>query len=182
MASDDESLYHDEGDVICQLDGMDDSILDEISDDPVAPELEENKHDGTKINIINTNARSLCPKIDSLIDCFNELDVTLGVVTETWLADGDGLDRDIQDLTRGAGLGMICLNRRPNDRGVAHGGVAVVHSTSACTLTKIDLPNPGGLEVLVTLSNLPGHARKLITVACYLPPNYTAQKLSLIHI
>ena len=83
---------------------MDDSVLDEIDDDEsVAPVTEENKHDGTLINIINTNARSLCPKIDSLIDCFEELDVTLGVVTETWLADGDSLDRDIQDLAKGAG-------------------------------------------------------------------------------
>ena len=33
-------------------------------------------------------------KIDSLIDCFEELDVTLGVVTETWLASGESLDRE----------------------------------------------------------------------------------------
>lgn len=27
----------------------------------------------TKLTIINTNARSLCPKIESLLDCFEEL-------------------------------------------------------------------------------------------------------------
>lgn len=156
---------------------MDDSILDDCddtSDEEDAPE--DNKNDGTKINIINTNARSLCPKIDSLIDCFEEMNVTLGVVTEMWLADGESLDRDVQDLAKGAGLGMICLNRRPNDRGVAHGGVAVIHNMSTCTLSRIDLPNPGEFEVLVTLSNLPGHSRKLITIACYLPPNYHVQR------
>ena len=131
---------------------------------------------GTKISVINTNARSLCPKIDSLIDCFEELDVTLGVVTETWLASGTSLDKDIKDLVQGAGLGMICLNRDPNDRGVAHGGVAVVHDTARCTLQRLDLPNPDKFEVLVTLSNVAGHSRKLLTVACYLPPNYNARR------
>ena len=152
---------------------MDDDVLDEIVE---TEREEENKIKGTQINIINTNARSLCPKIDSLIDCFEELDGTIAVVTETWLADGPSLDADIGDLIRGAGLGMACLNRQPNDRGVAHGGVAVVHSTSACTLTKLDMPNPGNFEVLTTLSNVPGHARKLLTVACYLPPNYNVQR------
>ena len=111
-----------------------------------------------------------------MVDCFEELDVTLGVITETWLADGKSLTRDIQDLAAGAGLGMVCLNRRPNDRGVAHGGVAVVHNTASCTLAKIDLPNPGNFEVLVTMSNIPGHSRKLLTVACYLPPNYNTRR------
>ena len=108
-----------------QLDGMDDSILDEIDDEadqndstePVRSVDEGNKSHCTPINIINTNARSLCPKIDSLIDCFEEMDVTLGIVTETWLADGESLDRDIQDLAKGAGLDMICLNRDPRRQG-----------------------------------------------------------------
>ena len=104
------------------------------------------------------------------------MDGTLGIVTETWLADGDSLNRDLQDLARGAGLGMICLNRRPNTRGVAHGGVAIVNKIGACTLDRIDLPNPGEFEVLVAGSTVPGYARKLLTVACYLPPNYTVQR------
>ena len=108
-----------------------------------------------------------------MVDCFEELDVTLGVITETWLAVGESLTRDIKDLAAGAGLGMVCLNRKPNNRGVAHGGVAVVHDTARCTLVALDLPNPDDFEVLVTLSNVPRHSRKLLTVACYLPLNYT---------
>lgn len=136
----------DDGPFICQLDGHDDSILDDISDDESEKD-ESIKSMNKQVNIINTNARSLCPKIDSLVDCFEELNGTVGIVTETWLADGGLLDRD---LASGAGLGMICLN----DRGVAHGGVAVVHNKSACSLARLDLPNPGGFEVLVTMSNL----------------------------
>ena len=127
----------------------------------------------TIINVANTNARSLCPKIDSLIDCFEEMDATIGIITETRLSEGESLERDIYDLAKGAGLGMICLNRQPGQRGVSHGGMAVVHNTSDCTLVKLDLPNPDEFEVLVTLSTIPVYARKLLTVACYLPPNYT---------
>ena len=68
-----------------QLDGCGDALFEDepISgdaptiDENVQPEIEEkNKELVTPLNIINTNARSLCPKIDSLIDCFEELDVT----------------------------------------------------------------------------------------------------------
>ena len=161
-----------------QLDGIDDSVLDDLdeeedndNDAPVSPENNmDNKDIGIPITVLNTNARSLCPKIDSLIDCFAEMDSMIGVVTETWLSDGDSLEKDIKDLALGAGLGMICLNRKPNDRGVSHGGVAVLHRVGACTLQRLDLLNAEGFEVLVTLSSIPGYSRKLLTVACYLPP------------
>ena len=53
-----------------QLDGMDD---DALSDE----EEEVEKKDtliSTKLAIIITNARSLCPKITSLIDCIDQLE------------------------------------------------------------------------------------------------------------
>lgn len=97
-----------------QLDGMDDSVLDEIEESEESERVEQGRDLGTQITILNTNARSLCPKIESLIDCFDEMKATIGVVTETWLSDGDSLQEDIQDLSSGAGLGLICLNRQPN--------------------------------------------------------------------
>ena len=48
------------------------------------------------LTIINTNARSLCLKINSLVDCFEELDAAIGIITETWMSDGRGLDEDIE--------------------------------------------------------------------------------------
>ena len=49
-----------------QIDGVDDSVLDEIEDFE-----RENKDEVKPLTILNTNARSLCPKIDSLIDCMD---------------------------------------------------------------------------------------------------------------
>ena len=36
------------------------------------------------ITLINTNTQSLCPKMESLIECFEELSVDIAIVTETW--------------------------------------------------------------------------------------------------
>ena len=154
-----------------QIDGMDDSVLDDIErSETVEQEI------GTKITILNTNARSLCPKIESLLDCFDEMEGTIGVITETWLADGETLQQDISDLATGAGLGLICLNRDPNNAGVAHGGVAVAYKLGACSMKRINLPNPENFEVLVTLGTLPGYTRKISTLACYLPPGYSVAR------
>ena len=77
--------------------------------------------------IINTNAPSLCPKINSLIDCIEEMEASLAVITETWSADGQHLDDDRQDLFLGADLSMLCRNRHANPKtGVAHGGIALL--------------------------------------------------------
>ena len=145
---------------------MDDSVLDEIEGSEI-----ENKV--VPLTLLNTNARSLCPKIESLIDCMEEMDAAIAVVTETWLADGPSLESDIADLTAGAGIGLVCRNRRPNLQGVAHGGVAVAFKTELCAMKEVQLHNPEDFEILVTAASLPGYSRKFITVACYLPPNYT---------
>ena len=51
-----------------QIDGVDDSVLDLIEESE-----NENKETVRPLTILNTNARSLCPKIDSLIDCMEEM-------------------------------------------------------------------------------------------------------------
>ena len=38
------------------------------------------------------------------------------------------------------------------------------------------LPNPERYEVLTTVSTIAGHARKLVTIAAYIPPGYTVTR------
>ena len=75
-------------------------------------------HLDKKITLINTNARSLCPKINSLIDCLSELSASMGIVTETWLNVGAGLDEDEADFEDGTGYGMINRCRKAGTRRV----------------------------------------------------------------
>ena len=54
---------------------------------------DETTPDKEKINIINTNARSLLPKLNSLVDLIQENDTKIAFVTETWMQDGQVLDK-----------------------------------------------------------------------------------------
>ena len=56
----------------------------------------ENKH--YVFTFLNTNARSLSPKMNSLLDCFEEMDAAFAVVTKTWFSDGRGLVKDAKGL------------------------------------------------------------------------------------
>ena len=149
---------------------LDDDQLEEIENF----ELHDDDRNITdkSFTIINTNARSLCPKIQSLVDCFEELGAAIGTITETWLTDGQSLQDDIQDLNLGSGIGMICRNRAANSRGFSHGGVAMIYQTGSCNFSRVDLLNPAEFEVLVCAGTIPGHSRKMIVVSCYIPPGY----------
>ena len=69
------------------------------------------------LNIINTNARSLCPKMGSLVDCMSDSDSIIGIVSETWLSDGTELVEDIDHLSLATGVRLLCKNRERNNRG-----------------------------------------------------------------
>ena len=64
------------------------------------------------LNFVATNARSLAPKMTSLIDCFTELDLHFAVVTESWLKYGLQLRQAAADLNAGCNLDIITRNRR----------------------------------------------------------------------
>lgn len=50
------------------------------------------------VKILLTNARLLSPKIELLHEYFSELDLSVALVTESWLSDGAVLDADVADL------------------------------------------------------------------------------------
>ena len=103
----------------------------------------------------NTNSRLLCPKIESLIDCYEELEVDVGIITETWFKDGPELDQSLMDLELGAGI-----NREANpSTGVAHGGVAVLYKNKIGSFKKLDYPNPENFEVLPVVGSLKGQSK-----------------------
>ena len=115
-----------------------------------------------RLTILNTKARSLVPKIDSLIDNFNQLACTLGIVTETWLADGGDLENKLEDLQDGMGISLLHKNRRRNHRGTAHGGVCILARSSKVKLTRFRYHNPANFKVLAAIAKLKGHSRKML--------------------
>ena len=102
-----------------------------------------------KLTVINTNARSLCPKIESLISCMDELESAFAIVTETWFAASQALETDLIDLRGRAGLSVIAKNRDPNSQGVSHGGVALIFNEAMCNFVEVAVANPSNWEVIV---------------------------------
>ena len=137
---------------------------------------QEKSYSSTDFTIINTNARSLCQKINSLLVCFEELEADLAIITETWLTSGQSLDEDIDDLREGSGVGLLVRNRDPGSRGFSHGGVAVAFRGSRCSFAALQTHNPENYEVLAALGTIPGHSRKMLVLACYLPPGDSAAR------
>ena len=129
-----------------------------------------------QVNVINTNARSLRPKLSSLIRCFLNLSLVLAVVTETWLPGGSTLERESENLLLGHGLRLDSLSRQPAPSGVCYGGVAVI-TRESCTKTEpVQFPNPELYEVLPLAVKVANVRRKIYVVAAYIPPNYTVGK------
>ena len=96
-----------------------------------------------KLTAININTRLLCPKISSLIDCLEELDQSIGIITKTWLRDGLELEQDVEDLALGARLGMLCRNlNEPAVNGVTYSGVGIVWKQSLCSFKNIQFADP----------------------------------------
>ena len=126
----------------------------------------------TPLTVLNTNARSLVPKLVSFTDCFSETDARIAIVTETWLRDGSDLEKMAEDLSLGEGIGILTKNRDPNPNGVCYGGVAVLWKESLCNFKSVTCRNVNNYEVLPCVGSIRGQARKLVVVAC----------LSLIHI
>ena len=131
--------------------------------------------DKESFTLINTNARSLKPKTESLLENIKELGADFAVITETWLRDDDA-DEMERTLKLGSGLGFLYINRRPNDNGVSYGGVALVWKESRGTFKRFSVRNPDGFEVLAAAGSIRGQSRKIIIIACYLPPSYNRTK------
>ena len=75
------------------------------------------------IRFISTNARSLAPKIDSMIECFSELDLHFALITESWLKDDQKLKDAVMDLDQGENIAMLTHNRKTRNGRTAGGGI-----------------------------------------------------------
>ena len=81
-----------------------DRVFNDANDDISGQEQtfdEEPMKNKFELTLINTNAKSLCPKVNSLITCFEELEASMPIVTENWLTDGQSLSDDVEDLDWG---------------------------------------------------------------------------------
>ena len=94
---------------------------------------------------------------------------------ETWLSDGTSLEEDKQDLLLGAGISLLCRNSKPDHRGVSYEGVAIIYK-DLCSIRQLNLDNADDFEILAAVSSIWGYSKKLATLACDIPPNYSVAR------
>ena len=124
-------------------------------------------------NIFNyalTNARSLLPKIDSLVNYFEEYNLSACLISETWMRQDRDTDGILEEVENGAHISMI---RR--DRGRRGGGVAIAFDVRKMKLTKYRV-NTRGFELVCATGKINNESRKLAVIAVYLPPKQTKNK------
>ena len=68
---------------------------------------------------------------------------------------------------------MLFQNRRPIDNGVAYGVVAIVWRESLYSMRKIAIHNGEDYEIMACVGSIPGHSRKMVVVAAYIPPGHS---------
>ena len=124
-------------------------------------------HDFTSDNQFNvirfsvTNSRSLSPKFNSLVKNFDELDLDLMTISETWLKVGDKKFRQ-----KCADEDLSIISRPRSTRG---GGVAIVFKTSKVEL-KEAFAYPARFEAVCATGKWIAGNRKIVVVSAYLPP------------
>ena len=121
---------------------------------------------------MTTNARSVSNKIDSLKDVFENFDLDVALISETWLSGGRCTERNVKDLELGNSIKTLHKNRE-NRQG---GGVAIMFDSTRTNFKK--LPVKSKYELVAGLGNINKSPRKIVVLCCYLPPSLSkaAQK------
>ena len=136
----------------------DNKILYPADDD----QIKKKDRKKTTFNYIVTNARSLAPKMRSLIENFVELDLSMAIVTESWLRDGSKLDECSSDLEMGKNLKIIRKNRPTKRRGrTAGGGVAIVFDRDRMSLKERKIKKTT-FEILCAEGRITGLSRNCL--------------------
>ena len=126
---------------------------------------------------ILTNARSLTPKIESLLDFFDELDLQMAIITESWLKPGKDLERSLRDLEDGERLKIIHKSRPSKRNRTAGCGVAIAFNQDKLKLTERPI-KAGRAEIICATGKLPKMARKIVVFAVYIPPKTRAPQVN----
>ena len=129
-------------------------------------------------NLLLTNARSLAPKLESLIEHITEYDISAAIVSESWLRPGAQLEQEIDDLRKAEGLDLIHHSRKLSKKGrPAGGGVAIITKRSTCILKEFKITR-GRAEIVCAVGRVIGCSRKIALIGAYISPRCKAAQVN----
>ena len=146
------------------------------SNDVIRHGIIDKKYDTFKILL--TNARSLAPKISSLHTMFEEHELDIALITESWLKESELLNRDIIDLEHGSNLKILYKNRpaRLASARKVGGGVAIVYSKASCNFRERKLTR-SNFEMVVATGRSSKSSRIICIFCIYIQPRMLAAQL-----
>ena len=124
-----------------------------------------------------TNARSIMPKIKSLQDAFQSLNLHFACVTETWYAGSRELRDHIVDVQGESGIIILQKSRdgRVKRRG---GGVTIACNTALCNFKPRQLKIMAkDHKVLCAVGKIGKIERKFVVFVTYIPPGTRAGRV-----
>ena len=121
--------------------------------------------------LLLTNARSLLPKEDSLVDAFQSLDLHCAGITETWFRGGKALRERLHDLEDSKGIKIIHKSR--DGRKSAGGGVTFAFNKNTCNFKGRSLAHASRDQEMICAVGKVGKLQRLVVVfVVYIPPAY----------
>ena len=123
------------------------------------------------LKFLYTNARSLPPKILSLISMFDELELDFAAISETWMSDGARFEKNACKLEDSENLGIIRKSR--SSRG---GGVAILFNTRRMKLKQVKVKG-NDFEIAAGIGRTHEDSRKLLIFSTYYPPQMKREKV-----
>lgn len=136
-------------------------------------EIHENQDSENCVRFLLANARSLAPKITSLIDSIYDLKCDFAMITETWFRGGKRLDAELSDIEHAAGIKFVCKNRRGRKAG---GGVAIAYNAARCNLKK--KPIKTCHEITCAVGKIAKIHRKFAIFTVYIPPKTKVNEMA----
>ena len=159
---------------------MNDETLVDLTD---SDENTNSKNYSTSsLSFLNTNARSLGPKMESLFDCIHEKNLDLAFITETWYQDNRNGLENLEKCSGKYSLGVLsrCRSDHANN-GRQYGGVAMFFRQKSSSFEKFHLINPDDHEVLAAVGTVKGIKGKIFCLTVYEPPNLTLLRARQLH-
>ena len=127
----------------------------------------DEKDDSNEMIIACLNSRSINNKTTALVDLFDEMKLSVCLITETWMSSGPQTEARLDDLLYGEDLGFFTKNRE----GRRGGGVAIAYNTNKMRIREFELQGfSRAQEAVAAIGTHIETGMEVFFVAIYLPP------------
>ena len=136
------------------------------------------KIDKKCVRMMLTNARSLMPKVRSLKDAFQSLELHFAAITETWFRGGRELKAKLEEIEDMEGIRIIHKSRDGRCKKYG-GGVAIAFDPVKCNLKTRNLRSATrDQEIICAVGRAADVPRPIAVFALYVPPGTKASSFS----